>query len=349
MTTSGIGSQRYEFIMRSMMLVGVMLFLAFVWVLSDILLLLFGALLVAIILHAIADLIARFSHFSHTIALAVGVVLISFAVLTAVLLPGPAVVDQVRLLLDRLPNALSELTTRLQLGSFNEIVEGAGSASSLGKLAVQLFTWGSAVASVLASIAIVLVGGIYLAAQPDVYRNGLLDLMPKSFRPKIRSTLDACGQSLRRWLTGQLVAMVLVGTLTGVGLWVAGVPSAMALGLITGIAEFVPLFGPFFALIPIFVMASSQGTETVAWAVGLFILVQQVESNLIAPLVAEHTVAVAPALGLFAVLAMGVLFGPLGLLLAYPLVVVGAVLIRQLYIDEFLDEPNDRLGEMSDD
>lgn len=135
-----------------------------------------------------------------------------------------------------------------------------------------------------------------------------------------------------------MLAMVLVGVFTGLGLWLVGVPSAFALGVIAGLAEFVPLIGPILAAIPALLVASNSDPQTVLLALVVLVAVQQLESNLIAPLIVDRMVSIAPAVGLFAVVAMGVLFGPLGLLLGFPLAIVFDVAVRRLYVRDTLGE-----------
>lgn len=101
------------------------------------------------------------------------------------------------------------------------------------------------------------------------------------------------------------------------------------------------------ALVPTLIIAASQGPSTLAWAAGVFFLVQQLEGNFITPMMAERTVAVSPALGLFAVVAAGVLFGIPGLLFGFPLVVVADIVVRRLYVRETLDEPVEILGQQA--
>jgi predicted PurR-regulated permease PerM len=127
------------------------------------------------------------------------------------------------------------------------------------------------------------------------------------------------------------------------------VPSALALGLIAGVTEFVPILGPVIGAIPALLLASTQDWNMVAWTLAVFIVVQQIESNLIMPLVAGRAVAVPPAVGLFAVVAIGVLFGPLGLLLGYPLAIVIDAAVRRLYVREALGEEVEIAGEHRDD
>ena len=139
--------------------------------------------------------------------------------------------------------------------------------------------------------------------------------------------------------------MIIVGILIGVGLALVGVPSALALGLIAGVTEFIPIVGPVIGAVPALLLASTEGWHTVAWTLAVFVVVQQIESNLIMPLEAGRAVAVPPAVGLFAVVAIGVLFGPLGLLLGYPLAVVTDVAVRKLYVRATLGEKVEVAGE----
>ena len=122
-------------------------------------------------------------------------------------------------------------------------------------------------------------------------------------------------------------------------------PSALALGLIAGVTEFVPIIGPVIGAIPALLLAFTEDWNTVLWTLAVFVVVQQIENNVIMPLVAGAAVAVPPAVGLFAVVAIGVLFGPLGLLLGYPLAIVIDVAVRRLYVRETLGEDVEIAGE----
>lgn len=335
---------RKEFIVRVFIIAAVLGLLGGIWLLSDILLLAFGAVLFAVVLRMFAQPIASWLGLSDGLSVMIVALGILSIVIAAVGLFGPNLSQELRGVAERLPTAYANLASRYNLGSFTDLVSGSGSVSSLGTLASKVLAWGSTLVGVLASVVIVVFGGMYFAASPRLYLQGAMKLVPQSLETQVASALDDCNAALRRWLLGQFVAMTLVGLLTGAGLYLAGVPSAMALGLIAGLAEFIPVFGPFAALLPIVIMAASHDTQTLMAALAVFFVVQQVESNLITPLIADKTVAVPPALGLFAVVAMGVLFGPLGLLLGFPLVIVADILIKRLYILDTLGKPVEILG-----
>jgi predicted PurR-regulated permease PerM len=138
-------------------------------------------------------------------------------------------------------------------------------------------------------------------------------------------------------MLGTFVSMGVVGLVTGIGLWLIGVPSALALGLLAGLLEFVPIIGPIAASVPAILLAFSHSTEMALWTAGLFILVQQLEGNLIQPIVQRYAVDLPPALLLFSVVAGGLLFGIVGIIFAAPLTVVTFVLVKRLYVREVLD------------
>jgi predicted PurR-regulated permease PerM len=177
-----------------------------------------------------------------------------------------------------------------------------------------------------------------MAVDPATYRDGLIKLSPPTWHTLVRATLDDAGSALRLWLGAQLAAMLIVGALVGIGVWLLGIPSPIALGLIFGLLEFIPLVGPIVGAVPVLLVAAGQSWELAIWALGLVVIVQQVESNVIMPLVSGHAVQLPPAVALFAVVAFGVIFGPLGLVLGYPLAVVTDVAIRRLYVREALGE-----------
>jgi predicted PurR-regulated permease PerM len=137
----------------------------------------------------------------------------------------------------------------------------------------------------------------------------------------------------------------MVGVLTTLGLWLLGIPSALALGLLAGVLEFVPFLGPILSAVPAVALALGEGMDTMLWVVGLYVAVQQIEGALITPLVQQHTVDLPPALTIFAIVAFGVLFGPLGILLATPLAVVVFVLVKKLWVREVLHENTELPGE----
>lgn len=110
----------------------------------------------------------------------------------------------------------------------------------------------------------------------------------------------------------------------------------MALGLIAALLEFVPFVGPVLASMPASALGLTEGPGTAALVLGLYVLVQQIEGNIITPLVQQRTVDLPPAVTIFAIVTFGVLVGPVGILFAVPLAVVSYVLIQKLWMQDVL-------------
>lgn len=136
--------------------------------------------------------------------------------------------------------------------------------------------------------------------------------------------MEDAGKTLRKWLLAQLAAMVMVGTLVALGTWVLGVPAAGALGLFAGAVEFIPIAGPVVSAIPALLLAMMVGVDTAGWTLLLFVAIQQLEGNVIVPLLQQSAINIPPMVTLFALLVTGIIFGPLGVVLATPIVIIVA-------------------------
>lgn len=341
--TTALSTTDAVFIRRVLIVVVIVALAGALYALSDILLLIFGAILVAVVLRAIARPIRAGIPINERLALLASILGVVAVLGVTGYLFGSRISNQLAAIIANLPEATAQFSKTVSLSSVSELVKG----SSIGNLVLNAFSWGTTVFGALATLVVVIVAGIYIAISPDTYRNGLLKLVPKPYQPQVGATLDDAGEALRLWLGGQLLAMIMVGILVAAGLALVGVPSALALGLIAGVTEFVPIIGPVLGAIPALLLAFTQDWNTVAWTLAIFVVIQQVENNLIMPLVAGRAVAVPPAVGLFAVVAIGVLFGPLGLLLGYPLAIVADVAVRRLYVRGTLGEDVEIAGEES--
>src|SRR5690606_10560938 len=160
---------------------------------------------------------------------------------------------------------------------------------------------------------------LYLALEPRRYMEGALRLVPLSGRDNARNAMCAAGAALRTWLLGQGIAMLAVGVAAGIGLASAGVPLALALGIVAGIADFVPIIGPILAAVPGILIGFSVSPETALYATLVCLVVQQLEGNIVMPIAQRWAVALPPAIALVSVVAFGLLFGVLGVLFATPL------------------------------
>jgi predicted PurR-regulated permease PerM len=149
--------------------------------------------------------------------------------------------------------------------------------------------------------------------------------------------MDAAGRALSRWLLGQLIAMGAVGVAVATGLALLKMPLALALGLISGVLEFIPFLGPIISGTLAVIAAFAQGPEQALWVGLLFLAIQQIEGNVLIPLIQRWAVHLPPALAVASVLIFGTLFGWAGIILGTPLMVVCMVLVKQLYVNEVLE------------
>jgi predicted PurR-regulated permease PerM len=310
-----------------------------VWKLADVLMLAFAGVLLATLLRTAANALSQHTRAPSTVALVTVVVAIAALLTGAAWLAGAPLTGQLNELWAQLPGALEKLRSwigafgggALSLDAFNALDPKEAVTRATSVIAITFGALGNTV--------IVLFLAIYLALDPALYVRGVLDLVPKDKRARVRDALESSGHALRQWLWGQLVAMVVVGVLTGVGLWLLGVPFALSLGFIAGLLEFIPFVGPVLSAIPGIVLGFTLGPEKALYVALLYFGIQQIEGTLLMPLIQRWAVSLPPALGVIAVVVFGLLFGIMGVLFATPLMVVVLILVRKLYVEAAIGEP----------
>ncbi|MEQ9688984.1 MAG: AI-2E family transporter [Bauldia litoralis] len=323
----------------SLVVAAVAILLLVLWTLSNVLLLVFASILVAILLSSIADPIQRLTTFPRAAALAVSVGLVAIFIAGFLTLLGAEISSEIQGLLAEFPALLQSLGDQLGIENLSQMVaERIEGFLSRGDTMLNFAGLTFTIFDMVLSFALVIVAGIYFAANPDTYRNGFLSLFPDGPRDNVGRTLDLSGKALRYWLIGQLVAMTIIGFLSWLGLTLLGVPSALALGFIAGVTDFVPVIGPIFGAIPAVLIAFSVSPTTALWVIGLYVLLQQIEGNIVQPLIQKKAVNLPPALTLFSLIGFGALLGPMGILLATPLAVVAIVATKQLYVRKISSE-----------
>ena len=307
-----------------------------IWKLVDLLLLLFACALTALILLTITNVIRRRLPMPFGVGLTVTVLLLFAIVGGAFWFFGAQMTAQFTILGEQLPAAWAAVQARLNETSLGrQTLAKVAELAPSGKAIVDLFTTALTIAGgIISGLAVVLVGGLYLAAQPSLYGGGLLRLIPEKHRASTQETFDAVATSLRGWLKGQAIGMAFVGIGSGIGLAIVGVPAAPAIGIVAGIAEFVPYLGTIVAGVPAVILGFAQGTNTGLWTIAVMVGVNQIQGNIVMPLLQNRMVDLPPALTIFGIIAAGILLGPVGVLLATPLTIVVLVLVRRLYLGE---------------
>lgn len=306
-----------------------------IWQLRNALILLFTTIVVATAFRAGASAVQRAIPVGIKTAVSIVLVVVLLLAAAFVFFFGGHVVGQANLLFDQLPALLAEIGERLSVPEF---------AKRLGERAAEWFDDAGIVGDVLgfatglfgvvANMVLAVSAGVYFAIWPLDYEEGAIRLFPSAWRGRIRAALDESGIALRHWLRAQLASMAVVGILTGFGLWLIGLHSALALGLLAGILEFIPFLGPFLSAVPAVLLAADDGWSTLLWVISCYVVVQQLEANLISPMAQRRLAKLPPIITIFSLIVMASLFGPLGVLAATPFAVVVVTLVRRLYLDE---------------
>ncbi|WP_375262668.1 AI-2E family transporter [Palleronia sp.] len=316
------------------------------WQLAHVLLLAFGAVLFAVLLRALTNLITRYTPLGDRWALAISAAFVALLIAGFMTLLGAQIRAEFETLIEGIPDLIKAVEETLGVSGLREWVEDRVSGMAKdGDMVGSIAAYSGAFITGFTYVLLVVFSGLYLAADPQLYRRGLAALFPRQYRQSAEDALGATGNALTLWLIGKLVAMALVGALTTAGLWLIGVPSALALGFVAALLEFVPFVGPILAAAPAIALGLTEGPTTAVLVLGLYVVIQQVEGNLITPLVQQRAVDLPPALTMFAILAFGVLLGPLGILLATPLAVVCYVLVSKLWIRDVLKDSSKVPGE----
>jgi predicted PurR-regulated permease PerM len=174
---------------------------------------------------------------------------------------------------------------------------------------------------------------IFFASDPDVYSRGVLHLVPHEHRARATLVLSTMGRSLRAWLAARSIAMATIGVVVTAVMALLGVRAAVALGVIAGLLEFVPVFGPILGAIPAIALGFVDSPQKALAVLIAFIVIQQLEGNVLIPLLLQKAVEIPPALSLIGIASLGMVLGVLGVVIAEPLVAVTLVAVKMLYVE----------------
>ncbi len=311
---------------------------------NDVLVLAFGGVLLAALLRGLADGVSARTRLSPNVSLAVVMIVLVGLLAGAGWLLGATLADQVEQLADQMPAGLRQAEAWLRQFAWGRWLL-ANTPSPEQVFSRHRADWVARAAGVfsttlgvLANLVLVLAVALYTAADPQLYLDGMVRLVTPRHRGRARAVLHALGVALRRWALGRAVAAAALGVVTGVGLWLLGVPAALVLGLAAGLCDLVPYVGPLAAAVPAVLVGLLQGPG-VALSVGLLYLgAQLLENYLLTPLVQQRTVELPPALLLVSLVLLGVLVGPLGLVFGAPLTVALLVAVKMLYVEDVLGD-----------
>jgi predicted PurR-regulated permease PerM len=266
----------------------------------------------------------------------------------------PAVETQSRQFAEAFPTLLEEalaLANRLQsffglgtqIGLDPESLSGVAREFLTGSTVSTAAGVGLTAATVVSLAVVVFISTIYLVIRPEPWVNGFVSLFPAGWRQRTREVLEAMYHTVQRWFLGQLAAMTFIGVFWAISLSLIGVPFALLLGIFSGLISFIPYVGAAISVVVPVILALISDPFSAVYVILAFIIIQQIEGNLLQPLVMSRAVDLHPALVVFAILVMGTLFGLIGVFLAVPLVAALQVLVRELWVqkmDEMGTDPN---------
>ena len=320
--------------------------LLFLYRIADLLLLVFIAALIAVYLSAVTDAAVRWARLPRPLALILAILGTLIALAAVAALVAPPVIQQTQDLVAAVPHYLSQLDTTIAGWTRRlPMLRRAGlSAGESGLVSTALkegvaFARGAIIPTAAATglVAIdgvaVVVMAIYLAVRPSLYQEGALALVPPRHRSFARAIGLDLAATLRAWVGAQLLAMVLLAILTGICLWLLGVPYWLAFAAFTGVVALIPFFGTLVStLLPALLVLPDRGILASLLVASVGVVVHLVEANLVSPIVMQRRVALPPVLTIFSVLIAAEVSGLPGMLVAVPALATTIVLVRHVLI-----------------
>jgi predicted PurR-regulated permease PerM len=331
-------------LVATLVVASVLLVLLLLWYAADLLMLVFAGVLISILLRTFSEFLVKKTGLNYGLSLALASLVLVAFIVAASWLVMDRLIDQFKQLQLLLPQAVQNFKGYIgqyewgrnaidSLPSFSDWVAQRG-----GTVVSQLTGLASSTFGAIVNILVVFIIGIYLASQPDLYARGLNHLVPYGYRERFGEILSVIDDALRRWLLGRFGLMIINGLLTAIALWILRVPLAFTLGLLAGILNFVPNFGPWIAAIPAVLIAFMQSPRQGVSVAVLYLLLQSLDGYLLTPLVDRRSVELPPVLTITAQVLLGIAFGFVGILLASPLTAVAMILVKMLYVEDLLGD-----------
>ncbi len=338
----------YGFIAKAtLVVIGIWALAQGLWLVRDILFIGFAAILLAVFFSLLVD---RLDGLMPRWVASLIALLVFLAVIVGFwMLAWPRLQGQVTTLVEDVPRTLSGVVDRIQAW-WQELRPGDSAAAlqadrtmqqrlgteAMNMVAGALPLLNTAIGAVT-GVLVTVFAAVFLVIDPRSYLEGFLHLVPEGTRPRLRDTLLATGTTLKRWIVGTSLSMVVIFAASTVGLYLLGIPAALVLGLIAGFLVFIPFIGPTLSAIPAMAMALTVSPMMVVWVALLYLGIQLMESNFLTPMVMREAVQLEPAATILFQMAMGVLFGFLGLFFAVPLFAALRVMVKRLYREQLED------------
>lgn len=308
----------------------------------DVFLLVFAGLLVSIFLIGLRDLGVKYLKLSNNISLGLVILLlVAITVITSARV-APNIAEQFDELTKEIPKTLTTLQKKIEKYSWGQnLLKNVEPEKIMKSSELPVKGFGGALSGVFeffGNIVVILFIGLYGAADPKLYKNGFLKLIPPANRKRMEEVLDENFETLKWWLVGQFFSMTVIGISTTIGLMMLDVPLAFILGVIAALFTFIPNIGPIAAAVPAILLSLTIDPKVALYVVILYLGTQTVESYFLTPLVQQKTIDLPPVLILATQILFGMTLGILGLAVAAPLTAVAIVATKMLYIEDHLGD-----------
>lgn len=326
----------------------ILIALYILWRIKQVLLLAFAAIVFATAINQLVKLLQQKFKLSRKHAIAISVTGVLTFLIGFIALVIPPFVEQFKELVTLVPIGLEQLSNwNKWLHNLlpNELIEDVRSLESvtqnirawLDDLVGNFFDLFSSTLGMVLNSLLVIVVTVMLLANPTPYKQSFLLMFPAFYRQRVQTILKKCEKNLGGWAIGILFNMAIIAILSGIGLWALGVRLPLANSLVAGLLTFIPNLGPVLSVVPPTAMALLDAPWKALAVVALYIVIQQLESNVLTPIVMKKQVSLLPAITLLSQVAFAVFFGILGLFLALPITVVAQVWLKEVLVKDILD------------
>lgn len=301
--------------------------------LFSLLLLTLAAALIAIYFHGCAGLFQKYFHWPSRLCLILSVSINIILIAALIWFLGARIQQQVVQLSEKLPTTIEnakEQISQTPIGSkVLHYFHSSGSSQKTLKVAKEFLSSGF---GLLSDVYIIMLMALFFTVSPSTYKKGVILLLPLRAKEKGRVVFKQLEIILKKWIKSQLIGIVSIGVLTAIGLMIIGMPLVLTLAIIAGLLNTIPNFGPLIALIPAVLIALMQGPTTALIVILMYTVIQIIQSMIEKPLVQKKMVNIPPALTIFAQVALGLLVGLWGVVLAVPVIAITKTIVRELYI-----------------
>jgi predicted PurR-regulated permease PerM len=313
----------------------IVIILLLIKTLLPVFLLILAGILIAIYFHGFANILKKYLHCPAKLSVVISVIVNLLLLVGFFWFGGARLQQQISELSNTLPQTIENAKNQMSqttLGSKAlQLLNSTGDSEKTMHVVKRFFSSGF---GVLSDLYIVILLGLFFTASPSLYKKGIIALMPVKAKEKGKDLLNELAKVLKKWLEGEIIGFFFIAILTGIGLLIVGMPLVLTLALIAGLLNFIPNFGPLIALIPAVLLALMQGPTTAIIIACMYTFIQILQTSVTQPIIQKKMVNIPPALMIFGQVALGMLGGFWGVLLAVPVVAIMMTVINKLYVEK---------------